>query len=78
MPVCGLPVEPAGLNDGSALILRPAWDFSGNATGFHIACQSLAAHKFQLKQWASMQEALPLVTLRYRNTGAESFERLAA
>lgn len=78
MPVCGLLCEPAGLHDGSSLILRPAWDFSGEATGFHIACQSLSAHKQQLRQWTLYQETLPVVSLCYRNTGAASGERLAA
>ncbi len=77
-PVCALLFEPAGLDDGSSLILRPAWDFAGKATGFHLACQSLSAHRQQLKQWASYQEALPLVRLRYRNANAASVERLAA
>lgn len=78
MPVCGLLFEPAGLNDGSSLILRPAWDFAGKATGFHIACQSLCAHKQQLKLWAAYQETLPLVRLCYHNAKADSAERLAA
>jgi hypothetical protein len=78
MPVCGLMFEPAGLNDGSFLILRAAWDFAGRATGFHIACQSLSTHKQQLKVWASCQEALPLVRLCYRSGSAESADRLAA
>lgn len=78
MPVCGLLFEPAGLDRGSSLILLPAWDFAGKATGFHLACQSLSAHKQQLKQWASCQDTLPLVRLCYRNADAESAERLAA
>lgn len=78
MPVCGLLFEPAGLHDGSSLILRPAWDFAGKAAGFHLACQSLGAHKQQLRQWASCQETLPLVSLCYRNANAASAERLAA
>lgn len=78
MPVCGLLFEPAGMDDGSSLILRPAWDFAGKATGFHIACQSLGAHKQHLRQWALHQEMLPLVSLCYRNTEAVSAERLAA
>lgn len=78
MSVFGLLFEPAGLDDGSSLILHPAWDFAGRATGFHLACQSLSAHKQQLKQWASCQETLPLVSLCYRNANAESAERLAA
>jgi hypothetical protein len=78
MPVCGLLFEPAGLDDGSSLILKAAWDFAGKATGFHIACQSLNAHKPQIRQWASRQEALPLVSLCYRNANAETAERLAA
>jgi hypothetical protein len=77
-PVCGLLFEPAGVNDGSSLILRPAWDYAGKATGFHLACQSLSAHKQQLKHWASCQDMLPLVSLCYRNADAETTERLAA
>ncbi len=76
LPVCGLLFEPAGLNDGSSLILRPAWDFAGKATGFHVMPQSLSVHKLQLRQWAACQETLPLVTLCYRKT--ESTERRAA
>ena len=71
-------VEPAGIDDGSFLILRPAWDFSGRATGFHIACQSLSKHRRQLAQWAKQQEYLPLVQLCYRSDGTQSAERLAA
>jgi len=77
-PACGLLFEPAGLDDGSSLILSPAWDFAGKATGFHIACQSLSAHKQQLKQWVARQEDLSLITLCYRSTNPESAERLAA
>lgn len=79
IPTHGLLVfEPAGIDDGSRLILRPAWDFSGKATGFHIACQSLNLHKRQLKQWARHQEQLALVRLRYRSGDTESVEQLAA
>ena len=78
MPVCGLLFEPAGLDDGSSLILSPAWDFARRATGFHIACQSLSTHKQQLKQWAARQENLSLIELRYRSINPESAERLAA
>ena len=78
MPVCGLPFEPAGADDGSSLILSPAWDFAGKATGFHIKCQSLSTHKQQLKRWAALQEGLSLITLCYRSNNLESAERLAA
>jgi len=70
--------EPAGINDGSWLILRPAWDFSGKATGFHIACQSLNLYKLQLKQWARQQQDLPLIRLCYRKSDTEAGEQLAA
>jgi len=66
-PISGLLFEPAGLDDGSALILQPAWDFTGKAVGFHIRCQSLNANKLQLKRWAACQESLALVSLNYRN-----------
>jgi hypothetical protein len=78
MSVCGLLFEPAGLDDGSSLILHPASDFAGKATGFHLASQSLSTYKQQLKQWASRQETLPLVTLCYRNANAVPVERAAA
>jgi len=78
MPVCGLLFEPAGLDDGSSLILRPAWDFAGKATGFHVASQSLSAHRQQLKRWASYQETLSLVRLCHCKANAESAERVAA
>jgi len=78
MPVCGLLFEPAGVDDGASLILRPAWDFCGKAAGFHIAYQSLSTHKQQLKRWAAWQEGLSLVSLRYRNPNLEAAERLAA
>ena len=77
-PACGLLFAPAGLDEGSSLILSPAWDFAGKATGFHIACQSLSAHKQQLKQWAARQESLSLIKLCYRSINPESAERLAA
>lgn len=77
-PASALLFEPAGLDEGTSLILCPAWDFAGRATGFHIACQSLSTHKQQLKQWAAMQENLSLVKLCYRSTNPESAERLAA
>jgi|SRR5471030_1014692 len=57
-PVCGLLFEPAGLDDVSSLILRPAPDFAGKATGFHLASQSLSAPEQQLRQWAPCQETL--------------------
>ncbi|MBE0627682.1 MAG: hypothetical protein IH606_23050 [Burkholderiales bacterium] len=75
-PVGGLLFEPAGLDDGSALILQPAWDFTGKAVGFHLMCQSLNANKLLLKRWAACQESLPLVSLIYRNEA--SAERRAA
>lgn len=78
MSVCGLLFEPAGLDDGSSLILHPASDFAGKATGFHLASQSLSTYKQQLKQWASRQETLTLVTLCYRNANAVPVERAAA
>ena len=79
LPICGqLLFEPAGIDDGSWLIMRPASDFAGRATGFHIASQSLSTNERQLKQWARYQEKLPLVRLCYRNNGAESSELLAA
>jgi hypothetical protein len=66
-PISGLLFEPAGLDDGSAVILQPAWDFAGKAAGFHLMCQSLNANKLLLKQWAASQESLPLVSLSYRS-----------
>jgi len=78
MPVCGLLFEPAGVDEGSTLILRPAWDFAGKAAGFHIACQSLSKHRAQLKQWAAWQETLSLVELRYHGAGVKADDRLAA
>jgi hypothetical protein len=75
-PVSGLLFEPAGLDDGSALILQPAWDFTGKAAGFHLMCQSLNANKLLLKRWAVEQESLPLVSLNYR--GEAIAERRAA
>ena len=78
MPVHGLLFAPAGLDDGSSLILHPAWDFAGKARGFHLAYQSLSAHKEQLKHFARRQESLPLVRLRYRSANADTTEVLAA
>jgi hypothetical protein len=78
MPVCGLLFEPAGVDDGSTLILGSAWDFVGKAAGFHIACRALAKHRAQLKQWAAWQETLPLVELRYHGAGGKAEKRLAA
>jgi hypothetical protein len=78
MSVCGLLFEPAGVDDGSSLILRPAWDFAGKAAGFHIACPSLSTRKRQLKEWAAWQESLSLVSLRYRGVSLAPAERLAA
>jgi hypothetical protein len=78
VPVCGLLFEPAGMDDGSSLILSPAWDFDGKATGFHVACRSLSTHKQRLKQWAARQESLALVLLCYRSAERESADRLAA
>ncbi len=77
-PVGGLMFEPAGLDDGSSVILRPAGDFEGKAIGFHIAQGSLAAHRERLEQWAMSQAKLSLVTLRYRAINANIDERLAA
>ena len=77
-PGMGLLFEPAGIDDGSSLILSPAWDFSGKAMGFHVACRSLNAHKQQLKRWAASQESLSLVSLSYRGNGVEADDRLAA
>lgn len=77
-PVCGLPFEPAGLDDRSSVILSPAWDFAGKPMGFHIACRSLNAHKAQLKRWAASQQALSLVSLSYRSDGSAAADRLAA
>lgn len=77
-PIGGLLFEPAGLDDGSSVILRPAADFDGKATGFHIAQGSLAAHRYRLEQWALNQAKLSLITLRYRAIDSGIGERLAA
>ncbi|MBI4291843.1 MAG: hypothetical protein HY661_10215 [Betaproteobacteria bacterium] len=77
-PIGGLMFEPAGLDDGSSVILRPAGDFAGKAIGFHISQGSLAAHREQLEQWSMSQAKLSLVTLRYRAINADIDERLAA
>jgi hypothetical protein len=77
-PSGGLLFEPAGLDDGSSVILRPAGDFEGRATGFHIAQGSLAAHRERLEQWSMSQTNLSLVTLRYRAINADTDQRLAA
>jgi hypothetical protein len=66
------------VDEGSTLILRPAWDFAGKAAGFHIACQSLSKHRPQLKLWAAWQETLSLVNLRYQDASLKPAERLAA
>ena len=75
---CGLLAEPAGADDGSWLILRPAWDFAGKATGFHIACQSLGAHRQELARWASWQERLSVIHLRFQDHVAKLQDRRAA
>lgn len=77
-PICGLMFEPAGLEGGASVILQPAADFRGRATGFHIAQCSLAANRARLQQWAASQATLSLVTLRYRPLAETFAERLAA
>ncbi|MBI2318289.1 MAG: hypothetical protein HYY28_11730 [Betaproteobacteria bacterium] len=77
-PICGLMFEPAGLEHGASVILQPAADFRGAATGFHIAQCSLAANRARLEQWAASQATLALVTLRYRPPEPRAAEQLAA